>query len=66
MKSRDDILADVAGWLFSRRASFWRVLDGFRQRTLGTGEAIKITWPDALLHITLEQWNAAYNETKPG
>lgn len=57
--SRDEIIEEIRKCAFRVRAKFIRELT--RECQLPSGN--QMAWPDAVLHLTVEQWNAAYYRT---
>lgn len=57
MKSRDEIIELVRELRFSSAECFWSLLN---QYTYSPGIEGHLRWPQALGHITLEEWNRAY------
>ena len=64
MMTRDEILDAISIELFSIRHVFYCTLDTFSHRLAdGTGEKIKVAWPEALGVLTPLDWNNAYHMT---
>lgn len=63
LKSRDQILELIGREIFSVRARFYQALDGYRRLVIDgpIQSEVVVAWPAALAHITLEQWNTAYD-----
>lgn len=63
MLSRDEILDRMGRELFSRRHRFFEILSSYATRPVAYPDGEKMEtfrWPDVLIVITLEEWNAAY------
>lgn len=64
MMTRDEILTALSIESFSIRRVFYHTLDAFTYRLAdGTGEKVKVAWPEALGVLTPLEWNNAYQMT---
>lgn len=60
-RSRTEIILAIRDEGFHTRHVFCERLDQLTAVTIpGTGERVKVAWPHAVLHLSLEDWNDAY------